>query len=59
MQQIMLAKCIFVTLHCLSGQQVWSVLIFLLTFFIKEKSKARLGKPNYEIKAVANYNDRR
>ncbi|SIQ60373.1 hypothetical protein SAMN05421545_0667 [Pontibacter lucknowensis] len=32
------------TIHCLSVQRVWIVLIFLLTFFIKEKSKARLAK---------------
>ncbi|MHC2993842.1 hypothetical protein OB13_20500 [Pontibacter sp. HJ8] len=30
----------FAALHCLSVQRVWSVLIFLLTFFIKEKSEA-------------------
>jgi hypothetical protein len=43
----------FTALHCLSVQRVWSVLIFLLTFFIKEKSEARPARASYETIQVA------
>ncbi len=54
------ARCAQMTTHCLSVQRVWGVLIFLLTFFIKEKSEcpphrrngARLAKPCYETKPL-------
>ncbi|WP_299702821.1 hypothetical protein [uncultured Pontibacter sp.] len=53
MKQITVAWCTKTTTHCSSGQRVWGVLIFLLTFFIKEKSKARLAKPSYKSNLVA------
>jgi hypothetical protein len=40
------------TAHYLRSQRVWAVLIFLLTFFIKKKSKARLAKPSYRTRQV-------
>jgi hypothetical protein len=53
MEHITSARCTFTTLHCLSVQRVWSVLIFLLTFFIKEKSEAPPARRSYKTNLVA------